>query len=96
MTRVSRSDRRTGKTDLAALDTIPDHEIALKVAADPDAAPLDLDRASAEVVVPPRKVAIAIRVDQDVLDHFKDGGVGYRPRISAVLRAYREARKQSA
>ena len=53
-----------------------DDALAEAAADDPDAEPLDL--ANAAVVIPPRKVAISIRPDQDVLDHVKRDGAGYR------------------
>jgi uncharacterized protein (DUF4415 family) len=39
----------------------------------------------------PRKAAISLRLDADVLDWFKGQGAGYQTRINAVLRAYMEA-----
>ena len=39
-------------------------------------------------MIPARKKAISIRVDEDVLDYFKRGGEGYQRRINAVLRSY--------
>lgn len=39
----------------------------------------------------PRKAAISLRLDADVLDWFKGQGPGYQTRINAVLRAYKEA-----
>lgn len=39
----------------------------------------------------PRKTAISLRVEQDVLDWFKAQGPGYQTRINAVLRAFRDA-----
>ena len=39
-------------------------------------------------VVPPKKRAISIRLDEDVLDFFRDGGAGYQRRMNAVLRSY--------
>ena len=90
--RASAQDRSRGQTDLKRLRSMSDDEIAANVALDPDAAPLDADWASAEVVVPPRKVPISIRVDQDVLEFFKEAGAGYQRRMNAVLRAYMRAR----
>jgi uncharacterized protein (DUF4415 family) len=43
--------------------------------------------------VPPKKKAISIRVDEDVLDYFKQQGAGYQRRINAVLRSYMEQKK---
>ena len=39
----------------------------------------------------PARVAISLRIEQDVLDWFKAQGPGYQTRINAVLRAYRDA-----
>jgi uncharacterized protein (DUF4415 family) len=62
-------------------------------AAPPAAAPADV----AEVVrhiarrglpAAPRKEAISLRLDAEVLDWFRARGPGYQTRINAVLRAY--------
>lgn len=42
----------------------------------------------AEVVKPLTKTAISIRLDNDVLDWFKQQGKGYQTLINAVLRSY--------
>lgn len=68
-----------------------DAEIEAAVADDPDAAPLDINWSRASVVVPPRKQAISIRLDEDVVAFFKHGGDGYQSRINAVLRSYIQA-----
>lgn len=86
--RTSVAERQPGVTDPARIAALNDAEIAAAVAEDPDAAPLDIDWSRAEVVVPPRKVAVSIRLDADILDYFKDGGDGYQSRINAVLRSY--------
>ena len=39
----------------------------------------------------PTKASISLRVDQDVLEWFKDQGPGYQTKINAVLRAFRDA-----
>jgi len=81
-------DHRKGKTDWARVDALTDEDIAKAVASDPDAAPLDIDWSDAVLVIPARKKAISIRVDEDVLDYFKSEGDGYQRRINAVLRSY--------
>jgi uncharacterized protein (DUF4415 family) len=81
-------DRRKGKTDWARVDALTDQGIAKAVANDPDAAPIDIDWSDAVLVIPTRKKAISIRVDEDVLDYFKSEGDGYQRRINAVLRSY--------
>jgi len=42
----------------------------------------------AEVVLPPSKEAISIRVDQDVLEWFRSQGPRYQTRMNAVLRSF--------
>jgi uncharacterized protein (DUF4415 family) len=81
-------DRRKGKTDWARVDALTDEDIAKAVANDPDAAPIDLDWSDAVLIMPAKKKAISIRVDEDVLDFFKREGEGYQRRINAVLRSY--------
>ena len=83
-------ERRKGKTDWAVVDALSDAEIAAAVRNDPDAVPVDIDWSDAELVIPPKKKAISIRVDADVLDFFKQHGSGYQRRINAVLRSYME------
>jgi len=39
----------------------------------------------------PRKAAISLRLDAEVLDWFKAQGPGYQTRINAILRAYKDA-----
>lgn len=90
---VSRDKPRRGKTDWTAVDALTDEEIAAAVRNDPDAVPLDVDWSDAVLVVPPRKQAISIRVDQDVLEFFKQQGAGYQRRMNAVLRSYMEQKK---
>jgi uncharacterized protein (DUF4415 family) len=79
---------RKSRTDWAHVASLTDDEIAAAVRDDPDAAPLDIDWSKTVLVVPPRKKAISIRIDPDVLDYFKNEGPGYQRRINAVLRSY--------
>jgi uncharacterized protein (DUF4415 family) len=66
-----------------------DEEVEASVANDPDWAEFkDIDWSDAVLVIPARKKAISIRVDEDVLDYFKSQGEGYQRRINAVLRSY--------
>jgi len=96
ITVISRDDlnRTKGKTDWARVDALSDTEIAAAVQGDPDAVPLDIDWSEAVLVVPPKKKAISIRLDEDVLDFFKRGGAGYQRRMNAVLRSYMRDRKK--
>jgi uncharacterized protein (DUF4415 family) len=56
--------------------------------------PLDIDWSEAVVVIPPKKKAISIRVDEDVLNYFKKQGAGYQRRMNAVLRFYVEQKRR--
>ena len=44
------------------------------------------------MVMPPSKMGIYIRLDEDILAFFKAGGRGYQARINAVLRSYMKAK----
>ena len=90
---VSRDSPSRGKTDWAAVDALTDQQIEESVRNDPDAVPLDFNWDEAVLVVPPKKQAISIRVDEDVLDYFKHEGAGYQRRINAVLRSYMQQKK---
>ena len=68
---------------------LTDQEIEASIANDPDWQEFkDLDWSEAVLVIPPKKKAISIRVDEDVLDYFKQEGAGYQRRMNAVLRSY--------
>jgi uncharacterized protein (DUF4415 family) len=98
ITIVSRNDPRRGKTDWAKVAKLTDEEIEAAMARDPAWADYDdADWSEAVLVIPPKKKAISIRVDEDVLDFFKREGAGYQRRINAVLRSYmQQKRKQRA
>jgi uncharacterized protein (DUF4415 family) len=96
ITVVSRDDPRKGKTDLEKLRKLTDAEIDASIAGDPDWEFDEVDWSEAVLVIPPRKKAISIRVDEDVLDYFKQEGAGYQRRMNAVLRSYMDqTRKRS-
>jgi uncharacterized protein (DUF4415 family) len=95
VTIVSRDSPRRGKTDWAAVDALTDAQIEAAVRKDPDAVPLDFDWDEAVLVIPPKKKAISIRVDEDVLDYFKTEGAGYQRRMNAVLRSFVQQKKSA-
>ena len=43
---------------------------------------------NAKVFAPQHKVHISLRLDENVVDFFKEQGIGYQTRINAVLKAY--------
>ena len=96
ITIVSRdAPRRKGKTDWAAVDALTDEEIEASIANDPDWQEFkDVDWSKAVLVIPPKKKAISIRLDEDVLDYFKKEGAGYQRRMNAVLRSFMQQNMQ--
>jgi uncharacterized protein (DUF4415 family) len=74
------------------VNALTDADIERAVAEDPDAAPI-LDAAwfeRARRVDAPEKELISIRIDKEVLEHFRGKGPKYQTRINAVLRAFME------
>jgi uncharacterized protein (DUF4415 family) len=75
---------------------LTDEEIERAARDDPDAAPI-LDEnwfASATLVMPKPKEQISIRLDRDVLEHFRQYP-RYQTRINAILRAAMEHEKKT-
>lgn len=95
ITIVSRYAPRKGKTDWARVDALTDADIEAAMAKDPAWADYkDIHWSKAVLVAPPKKKAISIRVDEDVLDYFKKQGGGYQRRINAVLRFFMNEKKK--
>lgn len=78
------------ETDWEALQEKTDEEIEQAVREDRDAVLLDEEWfEKAKLVVPSSdKERITIRLDEEIVEHFKQGGPGYQSRINDVLRAY--------
>lgn len=49
---------------------------------------------NAKLIMPKRKKAMSLRIDNDVYDWFKAQGKGYQSRINAVLKAYVQAHQK--
>lgn len=92
ITIVSRDTPSHGKTDWEKLRNLTDEEIEASIKDDPDWSD-DWNWGEAVLVIPPKKQAISIRLDEDVLDYFKHEGAGYQRRINAVLRSYMQQKK---
>jgi uncharacterized protein (DUF4415 family) len=84
------------QTDWARVDALTDEEIEAAVRNDPDAAPIVDDDwfATATLVMPRPKQQISIRLDRDVLEHFRRYP-RYQTRINAILRAAMEHEKKA-
>ena len=86
-----RLERVKSETDWARVDAMTEEEIEAAARADPEwEGLLDIDWSKAQLVMPRRKEAISIRLDDDVLSYFKSLGAGYQTRINAVLRHFME------
>jgi uncharacterized protein (DUF4415 family) len=88
-----RLERRKSETDWPRVKALTEEEIEAAVKDDPDWSG-DWDWSDAVLVIPPKKKAISIRVDEDVLDYFKEEGAGYQRRINAVLRSYMDQKRK--
>jgi uncharacterized protein (DUF4415 family) len=79
------------ESDWARIEAMTEEEIEAAARSDPDwEGLLDIDWSDAVLVMPRRKEAISIRLDEDVLAYFKALGAGYQTRINAVLRHFVE------
>ena|SRR5437762_3436140 len=83
------------QVDWSRFDAKTPEEIETDISSDPDAAPIvDADWfASATLVVPQPKQQISIRLDREVLEHFRQYP-RYQTRINAILRAAMEHEKK--
>jgi uncharacterized protein (DUF4415 family) len=84
------------QTDWARVDALTDEEIEAAVRDDPDAPPIVDEEwfASATLVMPEPKEQISIRLDRDILEHFRRYP-RYQTRINAILRAAMEHEKKA-
>jgi len=83
--------RGESRTDWKRVAATTYAEVERQIAADPDEAGMIVDWKSASAEMPQPKAVLNMRVDRDVLDHFRKKGRGYQTRINAVLRAFVKA-----
>lgn len=84
-----------GKTDWKRLDRQTSTEVEAVAANDREGAPMtDAEWAKAEIARP-EKVAVGIKLDNDILSWFRSQGKGYQTRINAVLRRYYETHRKA-
>ncbi len=93
----SKGNEGKGAFDWAEFDALTDEEIEAAVRDDPDAAPIaDAEWfAGPTLVIPEPKEQVSIRLDRDVLAHFRKYP-RYQTRINAILRAAMEHEKKKA
>jgi uncharacterized protein (DUF4415 family) len=90
-TSQSANSASRSRTDWARVDALTDEEIEASVRDDPDAPPIVDEEwfRTATLVMPAPKEQISIRLDRDVLEHFRRYP-RYQTRINAILRRYFE------
>lgn len=91
ITRVATDKNIQSRTDWARVQATTPEEIEAQAAQDEAEDGMAVDWDSVTVHQPPPKAVLHMRVDQDVLDFFKQQGRSYQTKINAVLRAYKEA-----
>lgn len=84
---LANSDSPRGRADRGRLRGLTEREIAASSPAELRDLPAGFWN-DADLVVPARKRAISLRVDEDVLDWFRSLGPRYQTRMNAVLRSY--------
>ena len=84
-------------TDWERVDGLTDQEIERSVCDDPDAPALADENwfAGATLVIPKPKEQISIRLDRDVVEHFRRDP-SYEARINDILRGAMEREKKSS
>ena len=89
--RPSKNTPTRGRADLKRLRRVTEAEIGRT---SPPELNLPDDFWDDAQVVVPEKEAISLRVDQDVLEWFREGGPRYQTRMNAVLRSYVRSMQQ--
>jgi uncharacterized protein (DUF4415 family) len=95
--RYSPKDREEGRTDWERLRTMTVEEIERGAESDPDNPPwTEEELAAAELLMPSEaaKVPLSIRLDQEVVEYFKEQGPGYQSRMNAVLLGYVRSKRR--
>lgn len=80
---------RQSKTDWTRVMNMSQEEADANADSDPDDFTNDPEFwKNARLVFPVTKEKVSLRLDSDILDHFRQQGRGYQTMINAVLRAY--------
>ena len=87
---------KKSQTDWKSLKAMKERDIDLSDS--PELAPELFARAIVRRGLRPvvRKAQLTLRLDQDVLEWFRNQGRGYQTKMNSLLRAYMEAHKRDA
>jgi uncharacterized protein (DUF4415 family) len=80
-------------TDLKKVDAMTDKELERHIAEDEDERDLQPDWTRARLVIPEPKQSVHLRLEQEIIDFFKEQGKGHISRMQAVLKAYVNAHR---
>ena len=84
-----RRARGESRTDLHRVQAKSTAELEQDIAGDPDFRDVpETWYETAEAVVPVPKKLLSLRIDNEVIDWFKQQGPGYQTRMNAVLREF--------
>jgi uncharacterized protein (DUF4415 family) len=85
--------RGEDRTDWTRVNAMTEAEVDANAKADLDNPSWTKAMLAKAQIIDPRKQAVSIRLDTDILEFIKREGPGYQSRINAILRTYVEARK---
>ena len=88
-----RAMKAQSKTDLCAFDAMTDEELEQRIAEDPDEKDLRPDWTKAKLILPRAKTSVHLRLEQEIIDFFKEQGSGHIARMQAVLKSYVDAHR---
>ena len=88
--RKNLSDLHVSEERVAELASMPDEDIDTSDIPELDEAWF----AKAVLWAPPSKKQLTLRLDEDIINFFKQSGKGYQTRMNAALRAYVDAMKK--
>lgn len=92
LVKMKLSENAIPKSDLHRIRAMTNKDIQDGIDKDRDAAPISIDwPKNAKVSLSKNKIAISLRIDQDVLAFYKNEGPGYLSVMNAVLRAYMQS-----
>ena len=93
--------RGEDKTDWARVEAMTEEELEAAIASDPDWRDIPRDwykdaKPGLPFPLPKEgKKQVTLRLDPDILEHFKRQGRGWQTRINAVLRTFVEAQERN-
>jgi uncharacterized protein (DUF4415 family) len=76
--------KQSSRTDLSRIKKMKDSSIDYSDISETD----EMFWADAEIIFPNKKIHLSIRLDNDIIEWFKQYGSGYQTKINSVLRSY--------